>query len=414
MYSYDITSVSNPAGGTGMPIRLIANLYGATGGGRSLIASNSGFPVPIINAYSDTVYTFNLNATQDFVFTDPASSFFQVDFEVINGITAGGTYLYNVDQRIEFWTNGQATSQVISCLPPPQGAQGPIGATGVTGVTGPTGPTGVVGPIANSDNTITALDSFNANTYRSVITDITATGVWNTLNAVPAISFTPQGTRPYQDYVVTISGLSITPNDSGGMTGNVGGRVGAGVLSIGNNPVPGRTAIGLTLYIPAVTGGGLTQDWPALFMYGATVTPIAQIWSINPATGVTNFTYPISAPNVALTAPPIFISPMNFPNSGTNTAIFSTVSYPALTSGHAYMMIWSDGLGVHSQGTFALVANTPPTNPPVFSGINFSSTFSESGVTAVAVTGNAGVEFLVQITGKTVASVGFAVIYQIT
>ena len=139
VYSYDITSVSNPQGATGMPIRLIANLYGATGGGRSLIASNSGFPVPIANAYSDTVYTFNLNATQDFVFSNPATSFFEVDFQVINGITAGGTYLYDVNQRIEFWTNGQATSQVISCLPPPQGPQGPPGSTGPTGPTGPTG-----------------------------------------------------------------------------------------------------------------------------------------------------------------------------------------------------------------------------------------------------------------------------------
>ena len=77
-------------------------------------------------------------------------------------------------------------------------------------------------------------------------------------------------------------------------------------------------------------------------------------------------------------------------------------------------MIWSDGLGVHSQGTFAIVANTPPTNPPLFSGMNFSSTFSEAGVTAVTVSGNGGSDFFVEITGKTVASTGFATINRMT
>jgi len=295
------------------------------------------------------------------------------------------------------------------------GGGGTLGATGPTGI-GPTGPTGVVGPIANADNTITALDSFTVgNSYRSLITDTTPTEPWMTLNTVPAITFTPQGYRPYQDYHVNLSGLTIIPNDSGGVTGNTGGKAGTAALSISNNPVPGRTSIGLTLYVPATTVGGLTQDVPCLFMYGGTVTPIAQIWSINPATGVTNFNYPVTAPNISVISPtPIFISPMNFPGSSVNTAIFNTVAYPALVVGATYMMIWSDGLGVHSQGTFAIVANTPPTNPPLFSGMNFSSTFSEAGVTAVTVSGNGGSDFFVEITGKTVASTGFATINRMT
>jgi len=297
------------------------------------------------------------------------------------------------------------------------GGGGTLGATGPTGI-GPTGPTGVVGPIANADNTITALDSFTVgNSYRSMITDTTPTEPWMTLNTVPAMTFTPQGTRPYQDYGVNVSGLSIIPNDSGGVTGNTGGRAGTGSLSISNNPVPGRTGIGIALYVPAITIGGLTQDLISLWGYGLAVSypsPVP-LWSINPATGVTSFTYPVTAPNIPLVAPftPLYI-PMTFPGNANNNAIFGTAAYPALVVGGTYMMIWSDGLGVHSQGTFAIVANTPPTNPPLFSGMNFSTTFSELGVNTAGVTGNGSTQFFVQIGGKSVASTGFATINRMT
>jgi len=149
IYSYDFTTVSAPGGLVGVPIRIRVDLYGATGGGRTLIATNSGFEYPLLNGYSDLIQNINVTVVNDLIIPNPASTFLQVEFWVLaGGIVTPVPDNFVVSQRIEFWTNGNSTSQVISSLPPPQGptgvtgATGPIGSTGVTGSTGPIGPTG--------------------------------------------------------------------------------------------------------------------------------------------------------------------------------------------------------------------------------------------------------------------------------
>lgn len=190
------------------------------------------------------------------------------------------------------------------------------------GLTGPTGPTGTVSPIYNSDNTINTVTNFNTNNiYRSLITDTSPTGPWNTLNTVPAITFAPVGTRPYQDYLTYVNELIIVPNDSGGMTGNTGGRQGCASLSLNSNPAPTRGSIGLTFFVPAVTGGGLTQDCPSLWLYGAAIGSGSgvPIWTINPLTGITIFNYPISAPNVPLSGQNVYTQLTGAPPGDTGT-----------------------------------------------------------------------------------------------
>lgn len=147
IYSYDFSTIGSSGGVGGVPIRILVELYGATGGGKTLLASNSGFEYPLLNAYSDAIQNINITLVNDYVVANPILTYFEVDFSVIAGGTAGGTPVnFAPSQRIEFWTNGNSTSQVITSLPPPQGPVGPTGGQGPTGAPGPTGTQGPSGP----------------------------------------------------------------------------------------------------------------------------------------------------------------------------------------------------------------------------------------------------------------------------
>jgi hypothetical protein len=311
-----------------------------------------------------------------------------------------------------------ATGATGATGPTGSGGTGATGATGygATGSTGPTGPTGIPGPIQSTDKTFTSTTAFGSSVgttgnYITFIADSSPTGPNQPSSFVPAMRFIPSGVRPYQDYGLVVSGLSVQPNESGGITGNTGGRSGCGALSINNNPKSGSTQVSMVLFMPAVDGGGLTKDWAELVLYGGSVTPIAHIWKINPNTGATTFNYPVFAPNIPIYAP-VYITSLAFPGDSSANAIFSTSSQPSLVVGGTYMMFWNDGAGVNSQGTFSIVNGG--VGVPYFSNMVFSSTFNEPSVTAVAVTGNGGANFVVQIIGKAAATTGSAVIYRMT
>ena len=60
------------------------------------------------------------------------------------------TSAFATNQQVEFWTEGDFLSKVITSIPTANGNTGPTGATGLTGLTGPTGPTGLSGPTGPS------------------------------------------------------------------------------------------------------------------------------------------------------------------------------------------------------------------------------------------------------------------------
>jgi len=252
IYSYDFTTISAPTGIVGIPVRIRVDLYGATGGGRSLIATNAGFEYPLLNGYSDLVQNINITIVNDVMIPSPASTYLEVEFWVLAGaIVTPVPANFSVSQRIEFWTNGNSTSQVVSSLPPPQGpsgstgSTGPIGPTGVTGSTGPIGPTGpgitgstgVTGPVGPTGPPIPKIVTFgNTGTSDGVRSGIVIThlegipngGGCGFFNYFEPSTLASTGFQWYKiiapPYIVVITGSGsgasylITPGSAGTIT----------------------------------------------------------------------------------------------------------------------------------------------------------------------------------------------------
>ena len=128
------------------PVGLYANLsiYDV---GSGLTGVASSLPVQINNTYAsdNTPYNFNIQLPTAVTLANPASDYFKVDFFVTPGVYEGFTGFTGPSQ-IEFWSDGNSISQVITTISPGVGPTGPLGPSGPTGKDGPVGPVGPIGP----------------------------------------------------------------------------------------------------------------------------------------------------------------------------------------------------------------------------------------------------------------------------
>ena len=104
-------------------------------------------------ATDDTPYINNVVIPQTYTVNNPSVDYLIVEFYVQE------KYTFSSGQLIEFWSEGDSISQVVTTFSPQSGPtgptgptgftgpQGPTGTTGPTGFTGPQGPTGPTGPI---------------------------------------------------------------------------------------------------------------------------------------------------------------------------------------------------------------------------------------------------------------------------
>ena len=131
-----------------IPVGLYANLSLYTLGGLTGVA---GSPVIQVNnplAGDNTPYDFKIQVPSAVTLNTPSTDYFVVDFFVQPAFGQGWTG-FTGGSQIEFWTDGNSVSQVVTTLSPGQGPTGPTGPTGSqgpTGVTGSQGPTGFLGP----------------------------------------------------------------------------------------------------------------------------------------------------------------------------------------------------------------------------------------------------------------------------
>jgi len=139
-----------------IPVGLYANLLLHTLGGDTGIASSPLIQINNPLAGDNTPYNFNIQVPSAVTLNNPLTDYFLVDFYTVPALNQGWTGFtggVGTTGQIEFWTDGNSVSQVVTTLSPgqgPTGAQGPtgkIGPTGTTGYTGRSGPTGAQGPI---------------------------------------------------------------------------------------------------------------------------------------------------------------------------------------------------------------------------------------------------------------------------
>jgi hypothetical protein len=94
----------------------------------------------------DTPYINNVVISQTYTVNNPLLDYLIIEFYVQEN------YTFSSGQLIEFWSEGDSVSQVVTTFSPqsgPTGAQGPTGGQGNTGAQGPTGSpgtNGVTGP----------------------------------------------------------------------------------------------------------------------------------------------------------------------------------------------------------------------------------------------------------------------------
>jgi hypothetical protein len=139
IYSY------NPSSPTGtIPINISPIITYYSGGIGTQIGGNLSrfFTVNNATSYDDTPYTCIVPITQDIPVINAASDYLNISFWIVPT-----PFSYAGTQRIEFWSEGDSISQVVTTFSPQQGttgAQGPTGPTGagIDGATGPTGPAG--------------------------------------------------------------------------------------------------------------------------------------------------------------------------------------------------------------------------------------------------------------------------------
>jgi len=135
-----------------IPVGMYANLSVYTNGGVTGVASSPLIQINNPIAGDNTPYNFNIQVPSAVTLNNPLTDYFLVDFYTVPALNQGWTgFTGGVGKtgQIEFWTDGNSVSQVVTTLSPGQGPTGPQGNTGVsgpTGSTGSTGPTGRVGP----------------------------------------------------------------------------------------------------------------------------------------------------------------------------------------------------------------------------------------------------------------------------
>lgn len=147
-YSFDTTG---PYGSTGptIPFYLYAELWEHTDSGSTgpeiLLASNAKTLIPIDNPTNldNTPYNFNLQIPLAQTIYIPGSDYIYVKFWALPLDPVAG---FPANTRIEFWTDGDSVSQVVTTLSPSNGVTGSTGSTGPTGPQGPLGPGGAQGP----------------------------------------------------------------------------------------------------------------------------------------------------------------------------------------------------------------------------------------------------------------------------
>jgi hypothetical protein len=135
-----------------IPVGLYVNLSLFTLGGETGVASSPLIQINNPLAGDNTPYNFNIQVPSAVTLNNPATDYFILDFFTVPALNQGWTGFTGsagITGQIEFWTDGNSVSQVITPLSPgqgPTGPQGPTGAQGPTGVTGSLGPSGPQGP----------------------------------------------------------------------------------------------------------------------------------------------------------------------------------------------------------------------------------------------------------------------------
>lgn len=136
--AYSWTPLSGVSTVTG--VSLYVELWGNINGSNVKIASSVNRTIEINKALTDdTAYVINLGVPAT-TLTTPANDYIYVKFYVTK---SGG---FSSGQEVEFWTEGDSISQVITTLSANNGTTGATGPHGASGASGPTGATGPAGP----------------------------------------------------------------------------------------------------------------------------------------------------------------------------------------------------------------------------------------------------------------------------
>lgn len=132
-----------------IPVGLYSTLSVFTSGGVTGVSTSSTILIDNQHVLDNTPYTFSIQVPGSVTLNTPATDYFLVDFFVVPGFNQGWTGFTGgaggPTGQIQFWTDGNSVSQVVTSLSPGQGPTGPQGNTGSTGVAGPTGSTGPKG-----------------------------------------------------------------------------------------------------------------------------------------------------------------------------------------------------------------------------------------------------------------------------
>jgi hypothetical protein len=132
-----------------IPVGLYSTLSVFTSGGVTGVSTSSTILIDNQHVLDNSPYTFSIQVPGSVTLNTPASDYFLVDFFVVPGFNQGWTGFTGAaggpTGQIQFWTDGNSVSQVVTTLSPGQGPTGPQGNTGSTGVSGPTGSTGPKG-----------------------------------------------------------------------------------------------------------------------------------------------------------------------------------------------------------------------------------------------------------------------------
>lgn len=217
IFSWDGT---NP---TTIPAYVFTNVYywkASTGLYQLISSTGPSTRIPITKTYTDnTPYVFSVNVPTTVVIDDPSNDRVWVQFVVSALDGLGNPYIWSTNQRVEFWTEGDFTSQVVTSI---SGAGG-TGATGPTGLPGATGPTGDQGPTGADFAFTGPTGSVLFYDGTSVTGDSNLTTSGN--NVVVNQNSVSAGTLHYslnsQNAVRWAIGLSGT-GDTGGSTGTTG------------------------------------------------------------------------------------------------------------------------------------------------------------------------------------------------
>ena len=132
-----------------IPVGMYVNLSVFTLGVETVVGTSPLIQINNPLAGDNTPYNFNIQLPAAVTLNNPAADYFIVDFYTLPALNQGWTGFTGsagITGQIEFWTDGDSISQVITSISPGQGPTGPQGNTGFTGYTGDTGSTGPSGP----------------------------------------------------------------------------------------------------------------------------------------------------------------------------------------------------------------------------------------------------------------------------